>query len=128
MDTGIDMIEGSTADGRALVTFTDGKNNSWSEVTKYSTPDLVYNRLVASTVSSYTIGLKGKNEGVDEAELSRLAVRGLFKFPSNITELSPVFQKFANSVAATYVLVYDRNISQIINPIKLRFTINTTVY
>lgn len=128
MDMGINIIESSSADGRAIVTFTDGKNNSWSDPQKYSNSNLVYNRLLASQVNSYTIGLKGKNEGVDETELRRLAVRGLYSFPTSTTELNDVFKKFANSVSAAYLFIYDRNVSQILTPIKLRFLLNTTVF
>jgi len=125
MDVGLSLIETSSADGRAMVTFTDGRNNAPTDI-KYESPDYIFNRLSASTVNSYTIGFNGK-ESVDEATLRKLAVRGLSSFPSSVSELSNVFQKFANSVSSVYVLTYDSNKFQV-SPIKLRFRLNTTVF
>ena len=121
MDRGIDMIENSGSEGRALVTFTDGRNNSWSSV-KYETSSSIYNRLNFTNINSYTIGLTGKG-GVDESVLQKLAVNGLYEFPETTNDLLKVFNKIANSVVSTYLFVYDRNSSPITNPIKLRFRI-----
>ncbi|MDB4286003.1 VWA domain-containing protein [bacterium] len=126
IDIGLDLIESSTSEGRAMVTFTDGRNNSWSS-TDFETPNLVLNRLNSMDINSYTIGLTGKG-GVDESTLEKFSVNGLFEFPETTGDLLKVFNKFANSVVSTYLFVYDRNSSPITNPIELRFRIKVKLF
>lgn len=126
VDRGLDLIESSTSEGRAILTFTDGRNNSWSSA-DYETPDMVSSRLNSMDISSYTIGLTGRG-GVDESTLKNFAVNGLFEFPKTTEELLKVFNKFASSFIATYLFVYDRNSSPITNPIELRFRIKVRLF
>jgi hypothetical protein len=130
MDAGINLFQNSTAEGKALVTFTDGRNNSWSQ-TIFSTETAVRNKLnqtignPASLISSYTIGLNGKG-GIDESTLSALAVNGgISAIAPDADKLEKLFTKFANSVSAIYTMVYNRNASIISNDIQLRFVVNT---
>lgn len=126
MNAGVDALQNSTAEGLAVVTFTDGRNNSFTDQA-FATSDFVYSKLVESNVSSYTIGFTGKGS-VDEQALSRLAVGGLYAFPETTDDLLKVFNKFANSVSSTYLLTYDRNVSEIVEPVRYRFTIPVILY
>lgn len=126
IDSGLDLIENSVAEGRAIVTFTDGRNNSWT-YSKYETPNLVLNRLQGMEISSYTIGFTGKG-GVDEPTLQNFAINGLYEFPETTGDLLKVFDKFASSVVSTYLFVYERNSSPISNPIELRFRIKVKLF
>jgi len=126
MDAGYAMIDSARdAEGKYMITFTDGRNNKWSDPQRYRNSDYIYNQLNSSDVNSYTIGLQGKG-GVDKDVLKDLAVNdGRYKFPDRAGDVRDVFRKIASSVASTYQLVYDRNQSPITNPIKLRFRLKT---
>lgn len=130
IDTGITQLSNSTAEGRALVVFTDGRNNAWTD-TKFTTAQYVNDRLSQSGVnrtnkiSSYTIGLEGKG-GVDKEALASLAQNGgISEVANDAGALEKVFKKFASSVATVYSLVYDRNNSPLSSSLPLRFIITT---
>lgn len=58
--------------------------------------------------------------------LQEIAINGDFSFPKNLNELDSVFQRYSNSVAAVYDLVYETNNAKLSNPIDYRFLFNTT--
>ena len=124
MNSGIDILKESNADGKAILTFTDGTDNNSD--TLY-TPDYLYNKLTDDPsnilINSFTIGLEG-NGGVDRPVLENLAANGgVARFPQNISELELIFEKFSESISNVYNLTYIRN-QQIIpetSPARLRF-------
>ncbi|MCB0806396.1 MAG: VWA domain-containing protein [Bacteroidales bacterium] len=124
MKQGIDMLKASQADGKAILTFTDGTDNNSDP--QY-TPDYLYNALVVDTgsilINSFTIGLEG-NGGTDKVVLQKLAANGgAASFPESISQLESIFEKFSESISNVYNLTYLRN-QQVIpeeDPAKLRF-------
>ena len=127
MDRGIEMLHNTSAESKALLTFTDGTdNNSRPEFT----PAYILDKLNAGQVpvSSFTIGLDG-NGGVDRPVLNVLAVNGgASAFPRNIQELGTVFNNFSQGISTVYQLTYIRN-QQVIpdtNPAKLRFVLEAS--
>ncbi len=128
MYTGVDVLSTSTAESKNIVTFTDGRNNAWSDLLKFETSDTIEARLNkpldGTSINSFLIGLDGKG-GVDKEELSRLVANGgISSFPKDAVQLEKVFQKVANSVANVYSFVYDRNNSPIEQWKELKFTLN----
>jgi hypothetical protein len=127
MNAGIDILQSSQADGKAILTFTDGTDNNSDP---QFTPEYLFNKLTNDTINagnvlinSFTIGLEG-NGGVDRPVLENLAANGgVARFPQNISELELIFEKFSESISNVYNLTYIRN-QQIIpesNPARLRF-------
>jgi Mg-chelatase subunit ChlD len=129
MNTGIDILQASEADARAILTFTDGTDNISNPT---YTPAFLHNKLTNSTngnqINSFTIGLEG-NGGVDRVILEDLAANGgVAEFPKNVAQLQGVFQKFSQSISNVYNLTYIRN-QQVVNvgkPLKLKFVINAS--
>lgn len=127
MNAGIDILQDSQSDGKAILTFTDGTdNNSAPEYT----PDYLYNKLTNDSINSgnvlinsFTIGLEG-NGGIDKPVLENLAANGgVAQFPQSINELEVIFEKFSESISNVYNLTYIRNQQQIpeANAARLRF-------
>lgn len=126
MDMGITDLENSTADGRTILTFTDGTdNNSGPAFTPASLKAKLTNPNVQPPINSFTIGLEG-NGGVDKVILQDLAANGgAAEFPRNINQLGVVFDKFSKTISNVYNLTYLRN-QQVISPndpIQLKFVI-----
>lgn len=126
VDMGIDFLNNGTAEGKALLVFTDGTdNNSHPEFTPQYLYDKLENNPNGVSINSFTIGLEG-NGGVDKPVLQALASSsGTAAFPKNIDELGSVFEKFSSSIANVYNLTYVRN-QQVIpehDKAKLRFVI-----
>jgi len=127
VDTGLKLLANSTAKGKAIITFTDGINNSWSDPKLYQGIEYVSNRLKtpiqSGSVSSYTIGLKkhptySPNEGV----LKTLAQNGgIALISKNIVDLKTSFKNAARGVLAGYSLTYRRNNNLLSKPIELQF-------
>ncbi len=110
MDTGIEALQNNEAEGKALLTFTDGTDNNSDP--QY-TPSSLYNKLTADTngikINSFTIGLEGKG-GLDRPVLEDLAANGgVAEFPANSEELGVVFEKVSKSISNVYNLIYIRN-------------------
>ena len=126
MNTGIDILQSSNADARAILTFTDGTDNISDP---QFTPAFLLNKLSGGNndelINSFTIGLEG-NGGVDRAVLEGLAANGgVAEFPENMNQLQKVFDKFSSSISNVYNLTYIRN-QQVVNvndPLKLKFVI-----
>ena len=127
MNVGIDMLQNSTAESKALLTFTDGTDNNSSPE---FTPSSLLGQMDAGPVpiSSFTIGLDG-NGGVDKPVLNVLAVNGgASAFPRNVQELENVFHEFSQGISTVYQLTYIRN-QQVIpenTPAKLRFVLEAS--
>ena len=129
MSKGIDMLLGTTAESKAVLTFTDGTDNNSKP--QY-TPSFIIDRLNSDPsgieISSFTIGLNG-NGGVDKPVLEQLAANGgKAAFPNSVNELGEVFDRFSESISTVYNLTYIRN-QQIItenNPAKLRFVLESS--
>ncbi len=129
MDRGIQMLNNTPAESKALLTFTDGTDNNSDP--QY-TPAYLLEQLNGGSgqlpISSFTIGLDG-NGGVDKPVLDVLATNGgASAFPSNIHELENVFNDFSQGISTVYQLTYVRN-QQIIpesNPAKLRFVLKAS--
>lgn len=129
VNTGIDFLENGTAEGKALLVFTDGTdNNSNPEFTPQYLLERLENASADVQINSFTIGLDG-NGGVDKPVLEQLASQsGSAAFPNNIDELGSVFEKFSSSIANVYNLTYIRN-QQVIpstDKAKLRFVLKGT--
>jgi len=126
MNTGIEMLNSSNADGKTLLTFTDGTDNdSAPTFTSNYVLDLLVNDPNDVVINSFTIGLQGAG-GVDVPVLETLAANGgAAEFPNNIEELGTVFDKFSGSIANVYNFTYIRN-QQIIsesNKVSVKFEI-----
>lgn len=129
INMGIDLLQDSDAEGKAVVTFTDGTDNNSDP---QFTPGFLYDKLTQDTnnikVNSFTIGFEG-NGGVDRPVLETLAANGgIAVFPNTIDEVGQVFGSFSNSIANVYNLTYLRN-RQIIpedDPARLRFVIRAS--
>ncbi len=137
MNAGINIAEyAPETDGYFMITFTDGRNNSWGDSTEYSTPTKIENRLSSSSTNlfSYTIGLDGKSAGGVNSNALTVLASGLPSGGSASTiiestaDLQFIFEKIAKSIAAEYELVYDRNISRIDKPTPLRFRIKCQLF
>lgn len=129
VNMGIDFLAQGTAEGKALLVFTDGTdNNSNPEFTPSYLLDKLDNSTANVGINSFTIGLDG-NGGVDRPVLEDLAANGgTAAFPDNIDELGRVFEKFSSSISNVYNLTYVRN-QQVItdaNKARLRFVIKGT--
>ncbi|WP_439558320.1 vWA domain-containing protein [Dyadobacter sp.] len=127
VDKGLSLLAESDAEAMALVTFTDGLNNSWTDAQLYQSIDYVKSRLNSPVkgkkISSYTIGLKGHpTYSPDESVLKNLTQNGgVSLIGKNTGELNTAFQRIALSVLSTYNLTYSRNTSQLSAPIELVF-------
>lgn len=129
VNMGIDFLDNGSAEGKALLVFTDGTdNNSDPEFTPAYLLDRLNNSAATVGINSFTIGLEG-NGGVDKPVLEALASNsGDAAFPENIDELGTVFEKFSSSIANVYNLTYVRN-QQVIpatDKARLRFVIKGT--
>lgn len=126
MNEGIENLKNSQAEGKAILTFTDGTDNN--SLPLY-TPSYIAQKLVNDSseikINSFTIGFEGKG-GVDRSILNDLAANsGIAAFPRTIGQLEQVFEQFSKSIANVYNLTYIRN-QQIIpknEAVKLRFVI-----
>lgn len=126
MDLGIDELQSNQAEGKAILTFTDGTdNNSDPQFTPTFLTDKLINDPNSIKINSFTIGFEG-NGGVDKPVLENLAANGgVAEFPRTIAELETVFEKFSKSISNVYNLTYIRN-QQIIpqtDAARLRFVI-----
>ena len=132
INSAADMLSNTASNGKAMVVFTDGRNNAWS-APEFENSAFVLNKLQNQTlsgdyISSFIIGLEGKG-GIDDAELSKLALNGgFFDTTDDIEILGKIFNKFANSVGSIYTFRYDRNNSYISTPLQLRFKIKTQLF
>ncbi|MEZ5148624.1 MAG: VWA domain-containing protein [Bacteroidales bacterium] len=129
MNQGIDMLQNSQADGKAILTFTDGTDNNSDPS---FTPEFLYNKLTDDPgnilINSFTIGLEG-NGGIDKPVLEDLAANGgVARFPANISELEQIFDKFSESISNVYNLTYIRNQKVIPDsiPAHLKFVIRAS--
>jgi hypothetical protein len=127
MNLGIQMLNNTQAESKALLTFTDGTDNNSDP--QY-TPAYLINEMNKGLIpiSSFTIGLDG-NGGIDKPVLDVLAVNGgASAFPGNINELETVFDDFSQGISTVYQLTYIRN-QQVIpstDPAKLRFVLKAS--
>ncbi|WP_031529601.1 vWA domain-containing protein [Dyadobacter crusticola] len=127
VDTGLSLLEGSNAEAMALITFTDGLNNSWTDSNLYQSIDHVKNRLGSPIggkfVSTYTIGLKGHpTYSPDEKVLKDLTRNGgISLIGKTAGEMDGIFKKMATSVSSVYTFTYSRNTSRLSAPIDLLF-------
>lgn len=131
MLAGIDMLADPLlkVDAKALVTFTDGRDN-YSFRT--NTADTVAARLKKNQVPSFTIGYKGRGE-LDAELLQRLAQasQGVFRLAEDKAKLKTIFHEIAVSVTDVYTVRYSRN-DQVISaneprPIRLNIFVRKKV-
>ena len=116
MQIGITQLLAVSVEGKAMVTFTDGRDN-YSE----TTPDGVKTLLYDSGIASYTLGLKGRG-GIEENALRQLAINGRYSVASSMSDLERTFRFFAESFKSIYSVTYFRN-DQIINELRrIKFT------
>jgi hypothetical protein len=101
---GIDMLA-SLPDSvaKALVTFTDGRDNY-----SVNTSGEVIGKLEEQRIKSFTVGFLGKGE-LDEDILTRLAHNGIYQAVQNEATLQKVFGSFSKSVTRAYNVTYTRN-------------------
>lgn len=128
MSDGYDMLSEITAEGKVLVSFTDGVDNH-SNTQTYSFENME-EKIVTNNqeINSFIIGLGSESEIATE-ELERLVANGgTASFPTTINALETVFEDVSKSVSNVYNLSYERS-QQVIskdNAVKLRFRITAT--
>ncbi len=121
MAQGINILNGVTVDGKALVTFTDGADN----FSGISSSDVI-TQLTGSDIKSFTIGLTGKGN-LDSQILTELAVSGVSKSANSLTILQSVFQRFSREITNVYNVTYTRNMQPIQSPMPIRFVIEGSI-
>ncbi|MGK0388836.1 MAG: hypothetical protein ACI94Y_001568 [Maribacter sp.] len=126
INTAINLLNTSGANGRGILTFTDGVSNFQFDP-QFQDEEEVLISLNNSEISHYTIGYEGNGSTVDRVVLENLAVNGAFSFPQNTAELEEIFVNFSNSVAAVYDLRYETNNAVLESPREHRFLFNTTL-
>lgn len=111
VNLGIEQLNFSDSESKAIMTFTDGiDNNSDPALNPNLLLDKMENNPDGSKIISYTIGFKGNNANVDEAALETIACNGgLAEFPQSLTQLEQVFKDFSESISTVYTLRYRRN-------------------
>jgi len=128
IDTTIGVMLGSEAESRAIVVFTDGRdNNSPVDLTHTDLIDRVQASEDNVKISMFTIGLTGQGN-LQESILEDLAINGgIAEFPTRTSQLEGVFERFSKSVANVYTLTYERNAQAIsdLDPIQLRIVFRT---
>ncbi len=125
INSAIQLLSSSSARGKGILTFTDGVSNYQFDP-QYSNATSVISQLNNLDIASYTIGFVGNQGGVDQSTLQQIAVNGDFSFPKNTAELSDVFKRFSNSVAAVYDLIYNTNNAKFNDKIEYRFLFDAT--
>ncbi|MCG3118915.1 MAG: hypothetical protein ALAOOOJD_01204 [bacterium] len=109
MLAGLDMLTDPLlkVDAKALVTFTDGRDNYSSRTTS---ADTVAAYLKKHQIPGFTIGYKGRGE-LDQEILQRLAQasQGVFRLAEDKAKLKAIFHEFAVSVTDVYTVTYWRN-------------------
>lgn len=122
MNTGVTLLRNTVSEEKALITFTDGRNNAQS-VALYENSSYISQQISNLKVQSYTIGFDGK-EDVDENALKALAQNGgLYSFPKTFDDVNLILKKFTKNASSTYRMYYDRNSSPVTKPISLRIHI-----
>ncbi|MBT3232942.1 MAG: VWA domain-containing protein [Calditrichaeota bacterium] len=117
MQAGINILRDENAEGKALVTFTDGRDN-YSQ----STPEDIQNLLETDeAITSYTMGLQGIG-GVEVSVLQDLAIGGQYRMVNSIEDLRSAFMLFGDLVSDVYQVVYTRNNQVIRQPRQIRFS------
>ena len=120
IDRGINLLASDSAEGRAILVFTDGNDNNSGP--QYNT-DYLLNKVESIPgvpISIFTIGFQGD---VDRNVLELLAVNnGVSAFPSSQRDLEKVFDSFSKAISNVYRLRYERNGQEIgaSDPRKLR--------
>lgn len=128
IDLGVDLLDSTKADGKALVTFTDGRNNAWDDAAKHSEFGYVANRLAkptksGTTITSFNVGLAGKG-GVDPFALKNLSKNGgTFRVAYVPADLEAVFSDWSAQVASVFNVTLNRNTSPIPNKLPIRFAV-----
>lgn len=115
IDTGITLLNNLDVNGRALVTFTDGRDNY-----SVATPAELVEDLTSAGIRSYTMGLEGKG-GVNVSVLSQLAINGQYRLTSSKSDLRRIFTYFAESVSNVYQVCYCRSSQTITTPREIRY-------
>ena len=115
VEAGIEQLNQLDVDGRALVTFTDGRDNLSNAI-----PADLVSDMNEYGIRSYTMGLEGKG-GVNETVLQQLAVNGDYRLTSSKNDLRSIFQFFAESVSNVYQVIYRRNNQPITTPRLIRY-------
>ncbi len=118
MKQGITLLKDPSinAEGKAIVTFTDGRDN----YSKEASPSELKKLLLNSNIKSYTMGLDG-NGGVEHAILDSLALNGAYRYTDDINDLNDIFKLFAETVSNVYKISYKRNDLVIPNARELKF-------
>lgn len=117
MAQGYSLVKDEDAEGKALVTFTDGRDN-YSQMTVTELDSLLRDD---PALTSFTLGLEGRG-GVEEEILKDLAISGQYQLASSISDLQDTFRLFGNLVSDVYRVRYTRNDQIITEPRKIRFT------
>lgn len=126
MNEAITLLSSSSAKGKGVLTFTDGVSNFQFDP-QYQNSTLLLQKLQGSDIASYTIGYDGNQGGVEQNALEQLAVNGDSSFPNNLNQLEEVFERFSNSIAAVYDLIYDTNNAKFDGSIDYRFFFKTNL-
>ncbi|MEZ4913671.1 MAG: VWA domain-containing protein [Chitinophagales bacterium] len=129
VDLAIDKLEALEAASKAMVIFTDGKDNlAPPQLTASYLSNRLQNGYTGVRIMSYVIGFKGDNRQLDEADLESLSANGgVASFANSSKEVESSFNDFSKSIATVYSLIYTRN-QQIIsedNKRVLKFVLHT---
>ena len=109
VDKGIELLQGSNARTKAMLTFTDGLDNNSDLINNSPTKlaDRMTVGVAGSPIASFTIGM---GNDIDEVAMKQLAVNGgKASFPQNVEQLEGVFEDFSKTIGAVHSLTYRRN-------------------
>lgn len=122
MESGIQALDGNSQkfENKVMVTFTDGGDNFTND------PTSVRNRIIPSRYQKYVIGLKGKGDDFEEAQLEELAsVSGNYIEADDVDDLQASYNNIYNKLYTTATVIYDRTAQKFNknydNPVKVRF-------
>ncbi|MCB0644655.1 MAG: VWA domain-containing protein [Phaeodactylibacter sp.] len=124
IDRAIQLLTDSDANGKGILTFTDGVSNFQFDPAFQSNASIIAD-LKDNNINSYTVGFEGNQGNVDRSALEKISVNGDFSFPDNLSDLDEVFTDFSNNVAAVYDLIYETNNGKFSKAIEYRFLFKT---
>ena len=123
---GLDLLLDSdlNVNGRSIVTFTDGNDNS--SVTPLN--DLAA-RLQEAQIKSFVVALEDRDQ-IFRNELEPLTANGALEVTTNVSGddgLGEIFARFSGAVSNVYRVSYQRNDATFETPLSIRLRLNATL-